>query len=61
MRVGWTGEEVAPGDAVIVRGHPSRDGSHLIHMEWLTLPDGSEVFTEDLRLEQFNDRRRRPE
>lgn len=61
MRVGWTGEEVAPGDAVIVRGHPSRDGSNLIHMEWLTLPDGSEVFTEDLRLEQFDDRRRRPE
>lgn len=60
MRVGWTGEEVAPGDKVTVRGHPSRDPSRkLIHMEYLTLPDGTERFTEDLRVEQFDDRRRR--
>jgi hypothetical protein len=44
---------------VTVRGHPSRDGSNLIHMEYLTLPDGTERFTEDLRVEQFDDRRRR--
>jgi phenylpropionate dioxygenase-like ring-hydroxylating dioxygenase large terminal subunit len=61
LRVGWTGNEVAPGDKVTVRGHPSRDGSKLIHMEYLTLPDGTERFTEDLRVEQFNDRRRRPQ
>jgi hypothetical protein len=59
LRVGWTGNEVAPGDKVIIRGHPSRDGSKLVHMEYLTLPDGTERFTEDLRVEQFDDRRRR--
>lgn len=59
LRVGWTGEEVKPGDKVTVRGHPSRDGSKLVHMEYLTLPDGTERFTEDLRIDQFNDRRRR--
>ncbi len=59
MRVGWTGNEVKPGDKVTVRGHPSRDGSPLIHMEYLTLPDGTERFAEDIRYEQFNDRRRR--
>lgn len=59
MRVGWTGEEVKPGDKVTVRGHPSRDGSNLVHMEYLTLPDGTERFTEDLRTDEFEDRRRR--
>ena len=58
-RVGWTGDEVKPGDKVTVRGHPSRDGSNLVHMEYLTLPDGTERFTEDLRTDQFEDRRRR--
>ena len=62
MRVGWTGSEVAPGDKITVRGHPPRDASqHLIHMEYLTLPDGTERFTEDVRYDQFNDRRRRPQ
>ena len=59
LRVGWTGDEVKPGDKVTVRGHPSRDGSNLVHMEYLTLPDGTERFTEDLRTDQFEDRRRR--
>jgi len=59
VRVGWTGDEVAPGDEVTIRGHPSRDGSNLIHMEYLTLPDGTEMFAEDIRTEDFNDRRRR--
>ena len=27
MRVGWTGNEVKPGDKVTVRGHPPRDAS----------------------------------
>jgi hypothetical protein len=62
MRVGWTGEELAPGDKVVVRGHPPRDASqHLIHMEYMTLPDGTERFAEDIRYDQFNDRRRRPQ
>jgi hypothetical protein len=61
MRAGWTGEELAPGDKVIIRGHPPRDGSNLIHMEYLTLPDGTERFAEDIKFDQFNDRRRRPQ
>lgn len=59
LRVGWTGNELVPGDEVSIRGHPSRDGSNLIHMEYLTLPDGTERFTEDLRVGDFEDRRRR--
>lgn len=62
MRVGWTGEELKPGDKVIVRGHPPRDVSrHLIHMEYLTPPDGVERFAEDIRYEQFERRRRTQE
>ncbi len=61
MRVGWTGSEVVPGDKITVRGHPARDGSTLIHMEYLTLPDGTERFTEDIKFQEFQDRRRRPE
>jgi hypothetical protein len=62
MRVGWTGEEVKPGDKISVRGHPPRDASkHLVHMEYLTLPDGTERFTEDIRYDQFIERRRRPQ
>lgn len=61
LRVGWTGDEVAPGDKVTVRGHPSRDGSKLVHMEYLTLPDGTERFAEDIRYDEFTERRRRPQ
>ena len=61
MRVGWTEDEVKPGDKITVRGHPPRDASqHLIHVEYLTLPDGTEQFAEDIRYDQFNERRRRP-
>jgi hypothetical protein len=59
LRVGWTGNEVAPGDKVTVRGHPARAGSKLVHMEYLTLPDGTERYTEDIDYGEFNDRRRR--
>src|SRR5688500_3124556 len=62
MRVGWTGEELKPGDKVIIRGHPPRDGvSKLVHMEYLTLPDGTERFTEDIKYDEFLERRRRPQ
>ena len=61
MRAGWTGDELKPGDKVTVRGHPSREGRPLIHMEYLTLPDGTERFAEDIRFDQFDERRRRPQ
>ena len=61
IRVGWTAEDVEPGDRVTVRGHPPRDtAQHLIHMEYLTLPDGTERYAEDIRADEFNERRRRP-
>lgn len=61
MRKGWTGTEVAPGDTITVRGNPSRDGSYTVHMEYLTLPDGTELYSEDIdssALEQIRRRRR---
>jgi len=62
LRVGWTGGELKPGDKVIIRGHPPRDGvSKLVHMEYLTLPDGTERFTEDIKYGEFGERRRRPQ
>jgi hypothetical protein len=61
MRAGWTGNEVKPGDKVTIRGQPPRDVTqHLIHMEHLVLPDGTDKFAEDIKYDQFNDRRRRP-
>jgi phenylpropionate dioxygenase-like ring-hydroxylating dioxygenase large terminal subunit len=61
LRKGWTGNEVKPGDKISVRGHPSRDGAKLIHMEHLVLPDGTEKFAEDFSPAQFDQRRRRAE
>jgi len=48
LRSGWDGSEVAPGDEISIRGHPSRDGTNIIHMQYLILPDGTEKFGEDL-------------
>lgn len=48
IRKGWDGSEVEPGDVVSVRGHPSRDGSKVVHLQYLILPDGTEKFGEDL-------------
>ena len=61
LRAGWTGDELSPGDKVIIRGHPSRDGSKLVHMEYVTFPDGTERFAEDVDFSRFTDRRRRPQ
>lgn len=48
LRKGWTGTEVKPGDKVGFRGNPSRDGSKVIHLEYLILPDGTEKYAEDI-------------
>jgi phenylpropionate dioxygenase-like ring-hydroxylating dioxygenase large terminal subunit len=48
LRSGWSETEVAPGERISVRGHPSRDGSNVVHLQYLILPDGSEKFGEDL-------------
>lgn len=59
LRMGWDGSEVGPGDHITVRGHPTRDGSPVVHMQYLVLPDGSEKFGEDLNDEAINSRSRR--
>jgi hypothetical protein len=60
-RKGWDGSEVAPGDKIRVRGHPTRDGSKVVHLEFLTLPDGTELYAEDLDRNSLEQRRRRRE
>jgi hypothetical protein len=59
FRKGWDGTEFAPGDRVSMRGHPTRDGSKVVHLQYVTLPDGSERFAEDLNSEALDERRRR--
>ena len=59
LRKGWDGSEFAPGDRISMRGHPSRDGSHLVHLQYVTLPDGTERFAEDLDEAALDARRRR--
>ena len=59
IRKGWDGTEVAPGDSVTVRGHPTRDGSKVVHLEYLVLADGTELYGEDLDRGQLEDIRRR--
>lgn len=59
LRKGWDGTELAPGDVVRIKGHPSRDGSNIVHVEYLTLPDGTELYAEDLNSDLLEQRRRR--
>lgn len=59
LRAGWDGSEVEPGDRISVRGHPTRDGSPVVHMEYLILPDGTQKFGEDLNPEAIESRSRR--
>jgi hypothetical protein len=59
IRKGWDGTEFAPGDRVTMRGHPARDGRYAVHLQYVTLPDGSERFAEDLNSEALDARRQR--
>jgi hypothetical protein len=52
LRNGWTGDEVKPGDAIKIIGNPSRDGTNVIHWQKLVLPDGKELWGEDIPDEQ---------
>lgn len=59
LRKGWTGDEVKPGDPITIIGHPSRDGSNVIHWQWLITPDGRRLWGEDLNPDRLEDLRRR--
>ena len=59
LRNGWSGETFKVGDPIHVRGHPPRaEGSNFIHMEYATLPDGSELYGEDVQGSIAEERRR---
>jgi hypothetical protein len=59
LRKGWTGMEVKPGDKISIRGNPSRDGSNIMHLEYLILPDGKEKYAEDIDPKAIENLRRR--
>ena len=59
LRKGWTGEEVKPGDTVKIVGHPSRDGSNVVHWQTLILADGKQLWGEDLNPAALEELRRR--
>lgn len=54
LRRGWTGDEVKAGDTVTLEGHPSRDGSNIMHMLHVNLADGRSLFAEDTDPTQIN-------
>ena len=59
LRNGWSAETFKPGDPIHVLGHPPREeGSRFIHMLDATLPDGSVLYGEDVRVDRAAERRR---
>ena len=58
IRKGWDGNEIKFGDVITIHGNPSRDGTNIIHVLSLTLPDGRTLYTEDLDPNQLEQRRR---
>jgi Family of unknown function (DUF6152) len=62
LRNGWTGDEVKAGDAIKIIGNPSRDGTNVVHWQKLVLPNGQELWGEDIpeesALEDLRQRRR---
>ena len=59
IRQGWSGDEVQPGDRVPIEGNPARDGSNLIYWVTILMPDGRELFGEDINYDAIDRRRRR--
>lgn len=59
LRNGWSSETFKVGDPIHVVGHPPREeGSRFIHMVDATLPDGSVLYGEDVRVDRAAERRR---
>jgi hypothetical protein len=56
---GWTADEVHAGDVVKIVGNPSRDGSKILHMQKLVLPNGRALWSEDLNPRQLKSLRER--
>jgi hypothetical protein len=43
QRRGWSRNTIKPGDRIVVEGWPARDGSHLMRIRKVRLPDGTEL------------------
>ena len=43
QRRGWSKNTIKPGDEITVEGWPARDGSHLMRIRKVRLPDGTEL------------------
>ena len=43
VRDGWSRNSLKPGDRISASGHPARDGSKIIFLEKLVLPNGREL------------------
>jgi hypothetical protein len=41
VRKGWTKKTISPGDQIIIRGHPGREGRKLLSVISIKLPNGS--------------------
>lgn len=42
-RVGWTIDQLKPGDRIEIVGHPSRDGSNLVEWTSIVVAEGAEL------------------
>ena len=43
QRRGWTRNTIKPGDQITIEGWPAKDGSHLMRIRKVRLPDGTEL------------------
>jgi Family of unknown function (DUF6152) len=41
---GWTKETLKPGDRISIVGNPSKTGSPVVRLRWVTLPNGRDLF-----------------
>ena len=48
-RKGWTAATLQPGDKIVIKGHPGKDGVHAVHLTLIKLPDGHEFKINDRR------------
>lgn len=49
QRRGWSKNSIKPGDHLVVEGWPAKDGSHLLRLRKVRLPDGTELGRTDLK------------
>jgi len=67
-RMGWTDQQLEPGDVITITGSPARDGGNKIDWERIVLADGTELRggntkagEREKQLRDLDDRPRRPQ